>query len=536
MSKLENLVSAYCDGRIDATELAELELILKESAEARKYLIEYMNIESGLKEMSDANSDLVLFPEPKSVIITKKNYWVYAAVVLLAINLLVFWIPQKNTEIEVAQLPPETPEHELLYSSSAVAQLTRIVDVDWGDSQIKKPSKDLNPGQFKFESGLVQIEFFSGATMVLEGPAEIHVKNAMEVLCLSGKMHVKVPESAQGFIVDTGQMKVHDLGTEFAIDMNGDSREVHVLDGEVEIHHEGKKLKSLLKNDSVAWDENEAELAQVASRNDFVTYRQIGKFGSSYTQKRQRQWRQHMAELSERDDVVLLYDFDVVEDWQRSLDNKANFETTEQHNYSSKMEGAIIGASWTEGRWQGKKALDFKSINDRIRLSIPGEYKDMTMTTWVRIDSFDRWLSSLLLTDGYKKGTLHWQLSDSGEMILGAKHSPSTKNYYESAYNIFSPQVIQPDSLGQWVHLAMVYDSKAKKINQFLNGELIHSGEIKVPQTIQLGNAEIGNWQGGRKGRSDGLRSFNGRMDEFMIFSSALSYEEIQELYDKGKP
>ena len=535
MSKLESLVSAYCDGRINEADLAELESLLKDSTEARKYLIEYMNVEAGLKEISDAKADLVMFPESKKTVIEKKNYWVYAAVVLLAINLLVFWLPENSIGAETVQVFDDNPVDEMTYSSNAVAQLTRIVDVDWGNAELTKVSKDLSPGQLKFESGLVQIEFFSGATMVLEGPAEIQVKSAMEVLCLSGKMHVKVPESAQGFIVDTGQMKVHDLGTEFAIDMKDDNREVHVLDGEVEIYHEGKKLKSLLKDDSVAWDEHEAELAEVASRSDFVTYRQIGKFGSSYTQKRQREWREHMAELSERDDVILLYDFDVEEDWQRSLTNKANFKTSEQKKYASTMEGGIIGASWSEGRWRGKKALDFKSINDRIRLNIPGTYKDVTMSAWVRIDSFDRWLSSLLLTDGFKSGALHWQLSDMGEMILGAKYSNAKKDYHDKAYNIFSPQVIQLDSLGQWVHVAFVYDSEAKKINQFLNGELIHSGDIKVPQMIELGDAEIGNWHTRAKGR-DAIRSFNGRMDEFMIFSSALSYEEIQELYEKGLP
>ena len=76
----------------------------------------------------------------------------------------------------------------------------------------------------------------------------------MEVAALSGKMHVQVPETAQGFIVDTGKMQVHDLGTEFAIDMTKASPEVHVLDSEVEIHHDKQKLKTLLKSDSIAWN------------------------------------------------------------------------------------------------------------------------------------------------------------------------------------------------------------------------------------------------------------------------------------------
>ena len=523
MNDFKDMVRDYCDGSLGEEDLRLLEEELKTSAESRQYLIEYLNVDAGLKELVEGDSEIREFPTEVNP--PRKNYWAYAAVALLAFNLIIFSSTSPRESLLVDKEVVE--DVSLVPPLNSVAKLTRVVNVDWGESFSANRGSGLEPGKLKIKSGLVQLEFFSGATMVLEGPAEIEVKSAMEVVCLSGKMHVKVPETAQGFIVDTGQMKVHDLGTEFAIDMTGNKREVHVLDGEVEIHREGKNLKSLLKNDSVAWREGEASLKDIETRaDDFVTYRQIDQYDSGYTKKRQDQWRQHMTDLAQREDVILLYDFDVDQEWERSLDNKST---------SGGMEGGIVGASWSEGRWQGKKALEFKSINDRVRLHIPGKHKAMTMTCWVRIDSFDRWLSSLLLTDFYKKGALHWQLSDVGEMILGAKFSNEVGSYETSAYNVFTPQVISPDSLGSWMNLAMVYDPGAKEIKQYINGNLIHTGKLKVPQLIQLGNAEIGNWNGGR-GHRDAIRSFNGRMDEFIIFSSALSDSEIEKLYKKGRP
>ncbi|WDE98817.1 FecR domain-containing protein [Lentisphaera profundi] len=525
MDKRDKLIASYCDGLISDKESIELEQILADSADARQKLIEYINIDAGLKEIADAENDIIAFPQSK--VKKKANKWIYAAAALFIINLALVFQPSENQEVllEENNIPELTEEKTLDFKHNAVAKITKMINVDFG-KDIQK-TKALNPGLITLKSGILQIEFFSGATMVLEGPAEINVKSAMEVACLSGKMHVKVPETAQGFIVDTGNMQVHDLGTEFAIDMNSPSPEVHVLDGEVEIHHDNKKLKTLLKDDSISWDNQNQLLSEIASRDDFISYRQIGNLKEDHFQARQAEWQSHIEELKNRNDLVLLYDFRKENDWQRSLQNQASH---------GEMEGAIIGAQWSEGRWKGKSSLDFKSINDRIRLHIPGQYDAMTMTCWVKIDSFDRWLSSLLLTDGFKAGALHWQLSDSGEMILGAKHSANRSgNYYDSAYNVFSPQVIKLDAMGEWAHLAMVYDSKNQAIRQYLNGALIDSGEIIKSQTIKLGNSEIANWSNNPKNNKD-IRSFNGRMDEFIIFSSALASEEIKNLYESGKP
>lgn len=523
MDKLEKLIAAYCDGHISDQDSQKLEEILTESPDARQKLIEYMNIDAGLKEISDAENDIIAFPKEK--VKKKANLWIYAAAALFIINLsLVFQADKTQVEVAKAEPPVEIPKEVLPdFKRDAVAKITREVNAVFANHQ----SSSLSPGELKLESGLLQIEFFSGATMVLEGPATIDVKSSMEVAALSGKIHVKVPETAQGFIVDTGKMQVHDLGTEFAIDMNKPSPEVHVLDGEVEIHHDKQKLETLLKSDSIAWNNQSESLNDIASREDFISYRQIGQLDRYNHQNRQQEWLVYLDSLKERHDLLLLYDFQQTDDWQRTLQNGATHE---------KMEGAIIGAQWSEGRWRGKTALDFKSINDRIRLHIPGEYDSMTMACWVRIDSFDRWLSSLLLNDGFAPGSLHWQLSDVGEMILGAKHSQSTpKGFYHSAYNIFTPQVIELDTMGDWIHLAMVYDQNSKTIRQYLNGSLIDTGEIVKTQTIILGNSEIGNWQHHRKDSKD-IRSFNGRMDEFLIFSSALSSEDIKIMYEKGKP
>ena len=73
-----------------------------------------------------------------------------------------------------------------------------------------------------------------------------------------------------------------------------------------------------------------------------------------------------------------------------------------------------------------------------------------------------------------KKGSLHWQLSDLGEMIIGSRFSNERgKKFEDTAYNVFSPKIIELDSMGQWLHIAVVYDHEQEKITHFLDGEAI---------------------------------------------------------------
>ena len=55
--------------------------------------------------------------------------------------------------------------------------------------------------------------------------------------------------------------------------------------------------------------------------------------------------------------------------------------------------------------------------------------------------------------------------------------------------------------------------------------------------TVRIGAASIGNWsEPMREDPHFAVRNLNGAIDEFAIFSGALSAEEIRELYEIGKP
>jgi hypothetical protein len=99
------------------------------------------------------------------------------------------------------------------------------------------------------ESGLVEIRYGTGATVVLEGPAVLRVEGRAAASLTQGRLTAKLEKAglADGgrragaelprlFTVHTPKASVHDLGTEFGVEVReAGTADVHVFDGLVEL-------------------------------------------------------------------------------------------------------------------------------------------------------------------------------------------------------------------------------------------------------------------------------------------------------------
>ena len=101
-----------------------------------------------------------------------------------------------------------------------------------------------------------------------------------------------------------------------------------------------------------------------------------------------------------------------------------------------------------------------------------------------------------------------------------------------------SPPVLALDQLGIWVHLAAVLDGNTGRVVQYVNGLPVHEKPLKVTPPFRIGAAELGNWNASGFPDNDPslIRNFSGAMDEFCLFSRAMSAAEIRALYSAGKP
>ncbi len=427
-----------------------------------------------------------------------------------------------------ADAPPPTPA---LPDDNSVAILSHTTGAVWRDGQSPADvGGSMAPGRLRLASGLIQLEFLSGAIVIIEGPADFELVSASRLVCRLGNVRAHVPSQALGFAITTPSYEAVDLGTEFTVqvDPEGDS-EFHVLDGEVELwdlRRESRVLAERLTEGHGARATADGELAQIPGRDvRLVDRRELLEITEAARQQHYEAWRRFSEELRSQPRVVAYYGFDGHEGWDRQLRNDGA-------DANEVLNGAIVGCRWTNGRWAGKQALEWKRTTDRVRVNVPGEFDALTLMAWVRIEGLERWLSSLLLADGHELGEIHWQITETGQLLLGVKDHP------EFSHDFLSPTVITRSDLGRWMLLTCVYEGPDGYVRHYVDGKEVSAEPADPPLgpvKLQIGRAELGNWAPQDFGTYR-VRSLNGRVDEFAIFNEPLTPQEIAAIYNAGNP
>ena len=116
-----------------------------------------------------------------------------------------------------------------------IAELSRAFDAAV-HSEIRPVATGakLHAGVLRFDRGVAELKFVSGAKLVVEAPAELELMSADRAKLISGRAVAHVPQEALGFTLHSQAAAFVDLGTEFGVevDASGDAA-IHVLDGEV---------------------------------------------------------------------------------------------------------------------------------------------------------------------------------------------------------------------------------------------------------------------------------------------------------------
>ncbi|MFG0264047.1 MAG: LamG-like jellyroll fold domain-containing protein [Rhodopirellula sp. JB055] len=463
-----------------------------------------------------------------------------AGVAIAACLMVAFWIGMwtgrqsglASSGTSVGNSMQVTAESEPVDPS--VALLKRTVEVDWvGESAFRMGDSISAKQTLQLKSGWVQLQFFRGAVLTLQGPAKLEIRDPNLVVLHEGNAWANVPVPARGFTVLTPETKIVDLGTEFGVSAApGEPTEVHVYDGLVELHDPaavGKtaSLHELVTGQSMSVDGNGNSLRE-ANR--------IGKMPSEsllrqdQTERRQQgieRWQRWSEEIRKDPRVLMYYDF-ASPDLSGSQTSTTILPNLARGQTAS--DGSIIGCAWSEGRWPGKTALDFKRPSDRVRFHLGGDYESITLAAWVRVDGLDRLLSSLLLTDGWDEGEIHWQFDRRGQLGLSVGQVSGVAWRY-------TPPLVDLTRLGQWIHVASVFDGNNQTVRHYFNGQRVPcEGRLQYDGPIRIGDAELCNWGRPVDQSAHAIRNFNGRMDEFLMLNDALDEAEILEIYHAGNP
>jgi hypothetical protein len=412
-------------------------------------------------------------------------------------------------------------------TSTAVAMLTRTVDAHWGQRmKLLRVGGALEPGSLRLESGLAQVVFYSGARMVIEGPTELQLVSPMEAVCPIGRLLLEVPPAARGFRLRTPQLNVVDLGTSFGIDAAGGQTEVHVFKGKVEFSAGTVKKQSLGEGRATVVQGSAPPRLMAANSEVFTPMFEFQQRSMASEAYRYEQWQFASAQLNQDPSLLVRFDFENPSSTDWTLPNTAEKNRSVQ-------EATVVGCVRAEGRWREKPAMEFQSVNDRVRLAVPGDFDALTLSAWVCVKGLDRQFNSLFMSDGFDPGTIHWLIRNDGVLGLTV-FGPG----YGKFQILASPPLITLDKLGMWQHLAVVIDGKSRQVVHYVNGFPVSQHPLKFGPPFRVGSAELGNWNT-RSGPNPApalIRNLSGSFDEFELFSRALTDAEVRELYAKGKP
>lgn len=531
--ELDRLISDWLSDRISSKDLAILDRRLREGSTARSTLRQMANLDSGLREWAtrDQQSTAWLDTQFSSPRRPGRRWQIplgLAAATALSFAAYHFGGMNHSADTIAANAVEQT--------SQGVAILTQTVDANWSGKSVQPRSGDsLSAGPLSLASGFAQIEFFSGATLVVEGPAEFEVVSPWQVKWTRGKTRVRVPPSAHGFELLTPGMKLVDLGTEFGVEL-GDTREgthVQVFSGEVEAYPPSGEIINLVEGQALHQVGETTRRHTTIRDEEFSTIEQLQVLTKTRADSHFSHWLAQVQTLRNDSRLLAFYDFQRNSTTDRLV---PDISATNQHLH----DGGVVGAVWSTGRWPQKDALEFKRPGDRVRLQIEGSYDAITLATWVRVDGLDRQYNSLLLTDGYEPGEPHWQIFEDGRLMFSLCY-PNRINPDQQRNRIYySPAIFDRANTGRWHHVVVTYDNQSGAVIHYVNGvEVSHEiDEFHVPgRPIIFGASELGNWglpTIAQRPHKSPIRNLNGRMDEFAIFAAALSADEIRALHAAG--
>lgn len=504
MLDADTLIQHYLEGTLSEANAEQLHQLLRDQPELGPRLLEHFEMDA----MLQASKPLLAATEHRRRLVPKRRFTMRTltsvAAIAACLMLAIGWMGG------LLQGTADDPEA----TTASVAVLTRGVSLEW-ESEPITPGTPLSPGILRLKSGIAQIEFYEGARVLIEGPSQFELVSSGEATFTLGKLRAEVPPQAKGFRINTPTGQIVDLGTEFGLEIGESDTKVHVFKGEIELHSPSAEIQPLTEGQAASFA-GKPQLLK-ADPTGFASLNNLDARSEVSERSKLTRWLDQSRDWNQDPTLRLRLDFQDSSE-SRSLTNRAV-------SGGAYPDGSIVGATWTQGRWPGKGAIEFRQVSDRVRLSVPNEVSHLTLTTWVRVNGLDRTFNSLFMSEGWGERRIHWQITRDGKIRLGVA-GPGAKRHSDYDTSL----VFTPERFGRWIHLAVVFDPDSMEVRHYVDGDRAATLPLKDASPLRIGIAELGNWNDSRGSAGVAIRHLSGAIDEFCLWERALPDREIAKL------
>jgi ferric-dicitrate binding protein FerR (iron transport regulator) len=267
-----NLLHRYLDDAITSAELTSLEELLRTNAEARSTLRSLATIDAKWQQLA-ADNEVANAGKDRVVPIGSsdpRRSWLslgrMAAILLLG---LFVWLSR-----------PGHPDGPAL----GIARVIRVEgEVRVDGERILAGGDELFPAEnLTISKGLIELAFReSGVHMVATAPLTMRLDNGKRVYLHEGEVKLVVPPQGVGFVVETLERRITDLGTSFVVKAQEDGAKVLVLDGQISVgKRDGSPEELMVMGESADFD-RDGEMHRRAQRPSGVPELTLGSMEPS---------------------------------------------------------------------------------------------------------------------------------------------------------------------------------------------------------------------------------------------------------------
>ena len=197
--------------------------------------------------------------------------------------------------------------------------------------------------------------------------------------------------------------------------------------------------------------------------------------------------------------------------------------------------GQVIGAQLIRGQIGDAMLFDGKDDSIVIKSLISAmtkQSKQVAVVMWLKPTALRSKEAGYAFTIGSNGGRAIWVAVDSGDWLFGMP-----TDWGGTLLRVGTPKV------NTWQHVACVWDGEKQRV--FVDGQLagekvIRSFDLRettlgIHPTDKNADAKVARLGTQAKAFKRSLRYYSGAIDEFAIFTRALSADEVKQLYELGK-